>query len=294
MKRCPTCQSTYTDDSLSFCLQDGALLLGESEEHLTPDESQATLVLNEAPHGLDRAQGKGRDTRSGPTTGAQMPVSPTTPHMRADTHVLQDGAPAPPRSNRALLVGIVVISLLLLMLVGIGVKMLRRGSTWRERRNASNVKPEANNSNAELPPAPLKITATASSTRPPLRSNTYEAANVLDRNLGSAWLEGASGPGINEWIRCDFDREVKLRRINIAPGYFKSPESWARNNRVAAALLEFSDGSSREVRFPDRMEEQQVEVDGIRTSSVRVHIKEVYFGRDQDTAISQLAFETEP
>ncbi|HYE64532.1 MAG TPA: hypothetical protein VD966_03050, partial [Pyrinomonadaceae bacterium] len=28
MKRCPTCNRTYTDDALSFCLDDGAPLLG--------------------------------------------------------------------------------------------------------------------------------------------------------------------------------------------------------------------------------------------------------------------------
>ncbi|HEV7843834.1 MAG TPA: hypothetical protein VGO69_09055, partial [Pyrinomonadaceae bacterium] len=27
MKRCPTCNKTYSDDSMSFCLEDGAPLL---------------------------------------------------------------------------------------------------------------------------------------------------------------------------------------------------------------------------------------------------------------------------
>src|SRR2546423_10903632 len=112
--------------------------------------------------------------------------------------------------------------------------------------------------------------------------------------MATAWIKGATGPGIGEWIRCDFDREVKLRSILIAPGFFKSPQIWARNNRLAAATLYFSDHSSREFRFPDRMEEQRLAVGGVRTTWVRIVIQEIYFGTDPDTAISQLAFETEP
>ena len=46
MKRCPTCQSTYTDDSLTFCLTDGATLVGTASfnpQATLPDELQATL-----------------------------------------------------------------------------------------------------------------------------------------------------------------------------------------------------------------------------------------------------------
>lgn len=46
MKRCPTCQSTYTDDSLSFCLTDGAALVDAAAfnaQATLPNEFQATL-----------------------------------------------------------------------------------------------------------------------------------------------------------------------------------------------------------------------------------------------------------
>ncbi|MBA2733442.1 MAG: nuclear transport factor 2 family protein [Acidobacteria bacterium] len=45
MKRCPTCQSTYTDDSLSFCLTDGAALVDTSfnPQATLPNEFQGTL-----------------------------------------------------------------------------------------------------------------------------------------------------------------------------------------------------------------------------------------------------------
>jgi hypothetical protein len=42
MKRCPTCQQSYTDETLQFCRVDGALLI--DDESLT-DESSATRIL---------------------------------------------------------------------------------------------------------------------------------------------------------------------------------------------------------------------------------------------------------
>ena len=42
MKRCPTCNRTYSDETLSFCLADGALLSAS-------EDPQATLVLTDSP-----------------------------------------------------------------------------------------------------------------------------------------------------------------------------------------------------------------------------------------------------
>jgi hypothetical protein len=251
------------------------------------------------------------DPRTAPTAETPRPASYTTPQLRAPTRDAQILAPQTASSNRALTAGVIVIAVLLLALVGIGATLLlRRGAsegnrntTADEKTEASNsdsngnttgaASPEPNTNNAASRPAPLKIVASSSSTRSPYRGIGYEAANAVDASLATAWAEGATGPGINEWIRCDFDREVTLRRVLIAPGYFKSPQVWARNNRVAAATLYFSDGSSREFRFPDRMEEHKLDVGAVRSAWVRLVIKEVYFGTDPDTAISQLSFDWE-
>ena len=139
------------------------------------------------------------------------------------------------------------------------------------------------------------ITATASSTRSSAGDITYHPGNVLDQSLATAWSEGVSGPGRGEWLRCDFNREVKLNRIIITPGYFKTPELWKQNNRLASATFYFSDGTSRGFTFPDRMVEQKLEVGGIKTSWVRLEINDVYPGSvdAEDTPISNLAFDVE-
>ncbi len=107
-------------------------------------------------------------------------------------------------------------------------------------------------------------------------------------------MEGADGAGVGEWIKFDFDHEITLHRILIQPGYFKSPVIWSGNNRVATATVSFSDGSSRDLNFTDVMQSQKFDVGSIRTNWVRFTIKEVYNGKDPDTAISEIAFEWEP
>jgi hypothetical protein len=141
------------------------------------------------------------------------------------------------------------------------------------------------------PGTPLKITASASSVRLAVQANTYYAANAIDGKRSTAWIEGVDGPGLGEWIRFDFDREINLHRILIQPGYFKSPQIWAENNRLESVTAYFSDGSFRELTFPNHMDSQKTDVGSVRTRWVRFVIKSVYYGSDPDTAISEVAFE---
>ena len=330
MKRCPTCQTTYTDESLNFCLQDGATLVSTGESSSSSRGAGATLILPEdAASYLAKLPTEAMDKR-GAQTEHLPPTSPTAhvPRPRetaGDAHL----AAPPQKSNTLLVAGVTAIIVLLLALVGIGAALLFRspgGGTATDERggvnsnnragnnssdketnnpdNKSNANEQsgksgnqnANTSNGDKTNAALSITATASSTRVPLKSYTYEAAHVLDKNLQTAWIEGVPGPGLGEWIRCDFEREVKLNRITLTPGYFKNPSIWKQNNRLAAATLYFSDGSSRRYTFPDLMQERLLDTGGVRTRFVRLVIDDMYPGSvdSEDTAISEISFDWEP
>jgi hypothetical protein len=223
-------------------------------------------------------------------------------------------------ASRLLVGGVLAIAVLLLVGIGIAAILLfRQGgqdqrsksgpnvanvnpaespSPISSREGTSTTKPLSNSAaiESEQNPnsLPLKIKATASSVRYSVQSNTYDPSNAIDGKKGTAWIEGADGPGWGEWIRFDFDREINLHRVLILPGYFKSPAIWAINNRISGATLSFSDGTSRLFNFPDRMERHTLDVGSIRTRWVRIELEDFYFGKDPDTPISEVAFEWEP
>src|SRR6185369_16321388 len=186
--------------------------------------------------------------------------------------------------------------LLLLLLVGIvGFFVLRQTATEQSSSQDSKATPtpgkgsvtttKTTPDNSEetvtsTSPAgtPLKITASSSSVRLAVQSNTYYPANAIDGKRGTAWIEGVDGPGLGEWIRFDFDREINLHRILIQPGYFKSPAIWAENNRIQTLTAYFSDGSSRDLTFTDRTDSQKVDIGSVKTKWVKFVIKSVYYG----------------
>ncbi|HEX8144894.1 MAG TPA: hypothetical protein VF553_20160 [Pyrinomonadaceae bacterium] len=74
MKRCPTCNRTYTDDALSFCLDDGAPLLSTGGDAPSSFDPNATLAY--------------------PTPRETTPTPPvSTPRVTPSTQ------PQPPQSN---------------------------------------------------------------------------------------------------------------------------------------------------------------------------------------------------
>jgi hypothetical protein len=287
MKRCPKCKRKYEDDSLKFCLEDGAQLSDAARDSNPP----ATEIM----------------PRGGPTLkSAADPTIPSYPNA-ASFRPPQSEVRA---SNPLLTAGVIAIVLLLVALVAIaaffvfkqssvddsakkdsiGTPTPVRGSSPTVREGSSTNTSEITSTNSQTG-TPLKITPSSSSNRMAVQANTYYPANAIDGKRSTAWIEGVDGPGLGEWIRFDFDREINLHRILIQPGYFKSPQIWAGNNRIATLTAWFSDGTSRDLTFSDRMDSQKIDIGSVKTRWVKFVIKSVYYGTDPDTAISELAFE---
>lgn len=283
MKRCAQCGREYVDDSLRFCLEDGTPLSGATDRIEPP----ATQILP-------------------PQTVSSRNVSiPTIPSYPAGASGLTENNVSR-RSHPILIGGVIAFALLLMALVGIAgyfvFKQNGGDETAKTNVNQSGVSEKKNSrpstgaesptpDASETPSTPLKITATASSVRLAVQSNTYYPANAIDGKRTTAWIEGQEDEGLGEWIRFDFDREINLHRILFQPGYFKSPQIWAQNNRLATVTAQFSDGSSRDLNFADRMEPQKIDVGTVKTKWVRLVIKSVYYGTDPDTALSEVTFE---
>ena len=291
MKRCAKCSREYVDDTLRFCLDDGTPLSDASYR----GEAPATQILQQR-------------TTASQSPPIPSPSIPTIPSYSVRNSVSPDQHQSR-RSNPILIAGVIAIVLLLGALVALAgyFVYVRTGDDEEAKTNNNQSElprkkgspSDANNANQGPSPGPtdsqtntpLKITASASSVRLAVQSNTYYPSNAIDGKRTTAWIEGADGPGLGEWIRFDFDREIKLHRILFQPGYFKSSSAWSQNNRFASVTAQFSDGSSRELTFDDRMESQKVDLGTVRTRWVRFVIKSVYYGTDPDTALSEVAFE---
>jgi hypothetical protein len=285
MKRCPKCHRAYEDETLRFCLEDGSPLFDARDS-----DAPATEILP--------ARGTPTLKSTGPTVPSYQGVSGPPPEIREARS-----------SNSVLTAGVIAIVCLLLALVAIAGVFVFRQSREKEPEVARTATPSTSptavtrtragdpNETVTLSQpggAPLKITASASSIRLAVQANTYYASNAIDGKRGTAWIEGADGAGIGEWIRFDFDREITLHRILWQPGYFKSPAIWNQNNRLATVSAEFSDGTWRELKFVDRMESQKMDVGAVRTRWVKFVITAIHYGSDPDTAVSEVAFEWEP
>jgi hypothetical protein len=139
MKRCPTCQRTYTDDGLSFCLDDGALLVSAGgPQPPSGFDPNATLAYPAA-----------RDT-----SGAPAPVYPTNPPPQQVVQTPSWGPPPPtpqfqPQAKKsnplAWILGIVGV----LLVLGIGSVVIFSlvGGSNSNNSNSNNNNRAANNSN---------------------------------------------------------------------------------------------------------------------------------------------------
>jgi hypothetical protein len=295
MKLCPKCKSTYSDETLKFCLQDGAQLITLADESSL--KTSDTNVGKDAPT-LQMSQIVTEQLTDEETLERKKPISqyPIYPQ------------PQPKRGGNVILtLGVVVIALCLLALVGIGAIFLAKEFLFsnQNQNTANNNPPNINigtknsnnsnkpsNENTNPPSNETEVTVSASSTRAPYKDIVYNASFITDGSLSTAWIEGAGGEGIGEWVRCDFGKVRTLKQIIIYPGYFKSDSVWKKNNRLAAATIYFSDDSSLMFDFDDVMEPQTVDVGKIKTSYVKLVIEDIYAGETdyEDTAISEMKF----
>ncbi|HEX8650068.1 MAG TPA: hypothetical protein VF708_04445 [Pyrinomonadaceae bacterium] len=147
MKRCPTCQRTYTDDSLRFCLEDGATLLGGASDPMAStlldspplktgtDRSAPTEVLHSEPTSNNQAS----QTRSWGTPNVSPPPTPQpwerkeySGQQRSAPYNSTPTAPAPEASAQkkrswpgvtSLIIGIATWLMMFMSFVGAGFKV---------------------------------------------------------------------------------------------------------------------------------------------------------------------------
>lgn len=125
------------------------------------------------------------------------------------------------------------------------------------------------------------------------QSRYYFVENIIDGDSTTAWVEGVSGDGINEWLKVDFKQKMRVKEIKIVSGYAADQYRFDINNRVKKIKILFSDNSSRQILLEDSLNPQLIKIKNPPLIKwVKFEILEVYPGsKFQDTAVSELEFE---
>ncbi|MGA9994031.1 MAG: hypothetical protein WBP93_01395 [Pyrinomonadaceae bacterium] len=196
MKRCPTCGSTYTDDTLRFCLQDGAVLKSvDDEADASSTDSEATLVTVPPARVKELPATEIFDPRAtvaqtpSPDRLAPPPAAPNANEQRAY-------APAPPNRSRSR-TPVIILSILVIILLGAlgGVAALLIMRNREQRLVNQNSQPNVNRSPTRPTPSPtLSPTPTPAPTISPA-----EAAAVRDQATKTlqGWADSTNDRDIN-------------------------------------------------------------------------------------------------
>lgn len=143
----------------------------------------------------------------------------------------------------------------------------------------------------------------ATTTYPSSSQHTYDAINVNDNDLSTAWVEGKDDYGIGERLvfRYKIDGAKNTPEllkgssncwINIYNGYVKSESSWSNNSRVKKFILGTADSIIATLHLEDTRASQQFLLDlpnTLNDAELYLEIAEVYPGnRWSDVAITEV------
>ena len=121
----------------------------------------------------------------------------------------------------------------------------------------------------------------------------YGAEKILDKDLQTAWSEGAEGYGINEWIQIERDGSTDLSEIIISNGIQQSPQIFDNNGSLKRFRLDFSSGQYiyYEVK-EDKAASKYIRIifdRPISTNFIRLTILDVFEGsKYEDTCITDI------
>jgi hypothetical protein len=138
------------------------------------------------------------------------------------------------------------------------------------------------------------VQVAASSHLPADRYGTYFPYAAVDGSKETAWVEGAAGAGIGEWIELTFPDEIELHILRLNVGFDESADLFAKNNRIKRATLVFSNGERSTVEFADTRGFQDFSMarapgTSLKTTSIRIIIDEVYPGtKYDDTCLAEV------
>ena len=141
---------------------------------------------------------------------------------------------------------------------------------------------------------------TASSALKSKSEISYSVKSANDLDYKTAWVEGAAGSGIGEYLEYHFkNKSPKVTHIIVSNGYFKSNKAWRKNNRVKSLKVYVNDLEYGILQLEDSKTDQRFKFDGFEYNSdgktdliLKFEILEVYKGtKYDDTVITEIYFD---
>jgi hypothetical protein len=148
------------------------------------------------------------------------------------------------------------------------------------------------------------ITVRSSSALPAKEGNYYDASRAHDHGLHSAWVEGAKGDGVGEYLEYttrvtpgQHPADAAITGLIVFNGYRKTRQSWRDNNRIRRLRMSVNGKPYGIITLADSYTQQQVQVGSVKlpphskTLVMRFTIESVYPGaKYRDTALTELEF----
>ena len=126
------------------------------------------------------------------------------------------------------------------------------------------------------------------------RGGSYHPWAAIDGSRDTSWVEGATGPGIGQWIMLTFPGTIEVDRIGLDVGYDRDADIFSANNRIKRATIIFSNGDQISVPLSDTrgmqmMASTRAPGPPVVTTFVKVVIDDVYPGsRYDDTCLAEI------
>jgi hypothetical protein len=193
MKRCPTCNRTYTDTSLNFCLEDGTPLTADAP----PVDPNATIRYPAArdtaeppPTEIYRPQPPVVSPR--PTTPAPAPPPPPQPQQWTPPPTA-----APPPQKKSNAIWWVIGGLVVLLVLGVGlVGMLIFLASLSSNSNTNNLNANTRNENRNS-----NVTTNANVSNVNANTNASIPNSLVDDFSQQKW-----GTGVSQYGRIWYDK----------------------------------------------------------------------------------------
>lgn len=197
MKKCPSCNRTYTDEALSFCLEDGSPLLsvgGGSSDQSPSFDPNATLQYNPA-----------RDTNPPPQiyNPTPTPSQPYTP-MQTPSWSPTPGQAPPKKKSKALFwilggVGVLVVA----GIVGIVLLVVLVSGSNSNANNMNNSNTVANNSNRNSNSSNAN-NSNANSANKNSGTTSNASYQLQDDFSSTKWWVGTNSYGTGEYVNGEY------------------------------------------------------------------------------------------